>query len=314
MKQIPFASVVLPPQQLPEAAEKDRLLEEARQQLIRLVDLGNYEEALSALHRMEESIESSEFIHNPLITASCYQIGAWINVATAAYASAIDCVIKSLHYLATMEKKGDDAIAITAALLFDYAIACRKLNSASKAEHALKKSITLYLKLSKKCGSCYLVNMAHEACAVTTVIRPTLSRLDILDLLQNVFIANQASIPKEATEALSEFVATMNSEASAMFAVGRYRTAVRYYTKSLRICRLVAQRFDRQCVDIATNLAEALLQVPMRKETGEELLTALRKYAESENLEEVLTKIDNIQKKEDLMQFNLLTFIKNIYT
>jgi len=291
----------------------DSQLECARCRIIGLVKEGHADKALELYRELAFSIENDGHIFDLATVASVYQIGAWLNVGAASYTSAMDCVIKALEHIASLPRKDVPALAMTAALLYDYALACYAINSRSKAEKSIEKCLSIYRKLIEKGHTEYFENIVIASSVITEIFRSRIRTLHVLDLLQKAVDSHEGEISgvlADCIDALSDSIA----EAATLFAIGRYRTAVRYLTKALRLNRRVAEGFDGRCLTVSIRLAEALMHIPARKETGIRLLAFARKYAEEHNLERQLDEIARIERNEEQIQFNLLSFLKNIYT
>ncbi len=321
MRQIPFRLAILPPRVAVETAKDavmspvdDRQLELARCRLIGLIKNGHSEEASALYRELVFSIENDGRIFDLTTVASIYQIGAWLNVSQAAYTSATDCVIKSLEHIASIVQKDTTTFAITASLLYDYALTCYALNSRSKAEKALERSLKIYRRLIEKGNTEFFENLVIASSVITEIFRSKIRTLYVLDLLQKAVEAYEKPINGILADCIDSLSDAIVTEAATLFAIGRYRTAVRYLTKALRLNRRVAGEFDGRCLAVSIRLAEALMYVPARKETGIRLLAFARKYAESHNLSRQLEEIARIEKNEELIQFNLLSFLKNMYT
>jgi len=149
---------------------------------------------------------------------------------------------------------------------------------------------------------------------ITEIFRSRIRTLHVLDLLQKAVDSHEGEISGVLADCIDALSDSIAAEAATLFAIGRYRTAVRYLTKALRLNRRVAEGFDGRCLTVSIRLAEALMHIPARKETGIRLLAFARKYAEEHNLERQLDEIARIERNEEQIQFNLLSFLKNIYT
>ena len=318
MRQIPFRLAILPPRA--EAGDAsmtpadDSQLEHARCRIIGLVKEGHTDKALELYRELAFSIENDGRIFDLATVASVYQIGAWLNVGAACYTSAMDCVVKALEHIASLPRKDVPALAMTAALLYDYALACYAINSRSKAEKSIEKCLSIYRRLIEDGHTEYFENIVIASSVITDIFRSRIRTLYVLDLLQKAVDSHKGEIGgvlADCIDALSDSIVT---EAATLFAIGRYRTAVRYLTKALRLNRRVAGGFDGRCLTVSIRLAEALMHIPARKETGIRLLAFARKYAEEHNLERQLDEIARIERNEEQIQFNLLSFLKNIYT
>lgn len=319
MKQIPFRLAILPPRMADCTGatmqpSDDKTLEQARCYLIGLVKNGHTGEALGHYRELVFSIESSGRIFDLVTVASVYQIGAWLNINHASYTSAMTCVVKSLEHLASAPVKDSVTLEIAASSLYDYALACYALNSRSKAEKALEKVLKIYHRLIDSGEKECFENLIVAASVIPEIFRSRIRTLYVLDLLQKAVSSYEGTVDGVLADCIDALSDAIVAEASTLFATGRYRTAVRYLTKALRLNLRAADKFDRRCLAVAIRLAEALLYVPARKDLGLRLLAFARKYAEDNNLDKELGEISRIEKNEEQIQFNLLSFLKNIYT
>lgn len=320
MKQIPFNLAIMSPRQevngkAIDSISNDEMLEQARCRIINLVEAGKYNAAFENLQNIIAIIENDKFIFDMVTVASWYQIGAWIYVHETAYTPAIDFVVKALQHLAGAEEKTPEIKAMAAALLCDYAIACHALNSRSKAKHALRKSAELYRSLYRSSHDIkYLSACTYVVSAVPEIIDNRIERLYVIDMLAAAIEKIEGKLPGEMVEGISDLVYCIAKEAGAMQAVGRYRTAVRNYTKAIRLSMRISDAFDERSLHLSVKLAEVLLFVPTRKVAAHRLLASLKKFAEAKGIKAEIAEINRIEEREQLIQFNLLTYLRNFYS
>lgn len=321
MKQIPFELAISPAQQDAKGKlgslkiDNDNKLEQARCIVMKKVESGKFSEALEDAKSVIAAIENDKTIFDMVKAASCYQIYAWLLVREASYSPAIDCILKALEHLAGSENRSIEVKAMTAAMLYDYAIACHALNGKSKAEHALDKSIAMYREIHEADNDQRFFTAAiYVASAVAVIKKYRIGRLHTIDRIVTAIGNYQGTLPEGMTEAISDLIGCIEQEADAMQAVGRYRTAVRNYTKAIRLNMRISSEFNECNLRLSIKLAKALLFVPMRRIAAQKLLTSLKEYAESHNNKEAISTINRIEEREQLIQLNLLTYLRNIYS
>ena len=175
MKQLPFQLTYMPPT----AAEAVSCpAETARLALIEEVEKGNIAEA--------ESLFKSTVLLKPeaaetLVHASYFQIGAWIAVALQQYEKAGERIVGSLQLLAACDnKKNTEVTAMTAALLYDYAVLCHNNRRKTKAEKALGKASAIYNRLQKSQSERFVEAAAYTAAATTEIYRSKIKMLNTL--------------------------------------------------------------------------------------------------------------------------------------
>ena len=175
MKQLPFQLTYMPPT----AAEAvSCTAETARLALIEEVEKGNIAEAESLF---ESTVLPKPEAAETLVHASCFQIGAWIAVALQQYEKAGERIVGSLQLLAACDnKKNTEVTAMTAALLYDYAVLCHNNRRKTKAEKALGKASAIYNRLQKSQSERFVEAAAYTAAATTEIYRSKIKMLNTL--------------------------------------------------------------------------------------------------------------------------------------
>lgn len=325
MKQIPFIKAVLPansecPSSTTESFKSDftigsdERLECARCYLCACAT-ASPASAIDFFQNLDKKICSEDLLFDHFTVASIYQAGVWLYVNAANYTTAINYVIKAMARLACCDEKEKKSLktkTLVAALLYDYALACHAVNSNTKAEKALTKSAALYNRLIRKDYDRFFEPSAIVAAASTEIYK---SRVKQLNALAHHYAATEyymGAMKAGMANAVNGLIASITKEAETMLAIGRYRTAVRYFTKAIRYQRQSSGRFDLRELRLSLKLAEALLYIPMRHDTAVKLLASLRKAAESMDAKRELEKINDLEEKERLLRFNIFSVIKNL--
>ena len=307
MKQLPFQLTYMPPT----AAEAGSCTAEtARLALIEEVEKGNIAEA--------ESLFGSTVLPKPaaagtLVHASCFQIGAWIAVALQQYEKAGERIVGSLQLLAVCDnKKNTEVTAMTAALLYDYAVLCHNNRRKTKAEKALGKASAIYNRLQKSQSERFVEAAAYTAAATTEIYRSKIKMLNTLAHHQAATEYYTDAVKSGAAEAMNSLINSISKEAETMFEMEHYRTAVRLYTKAVRYQQKLSPKFGIKELRLSLQLAEALLYLPMRKETGIRLLETLQASAQKLNAEKELEKINAYLDGQLKAESSITAFFKNL--
>ena len=307
MKQLPFQLTYMPPT----AAEAvSCTAETARLALIEEVEKGNIAEA--------ESLFESTVLPNPeaaetLVHASCFQIGAWIAVALQQYKKAGERIVGSLQLLAACDnKKNTEVTAMTAALLYDYAVLCHNNRRKTKAEKALGKASAIYNRLQKSQSERFVEAAAYTAAATTEIYRSKIKMLNTLAHHQAATEYYTDAVKSGAAEAMISLINYLSKGADAMFEMEHYRTAVRLYTKAVRYQQKLSPKFGIKELRLSLQLAEALLYLPMRKETGIRLMETLQASAKKLKAEKELEKINAYLNGQLNAEYSITAFFKNI--
>lgn len=287
MKQLPFQLTYMPPT----AAEAvSCTAETARLALIEEVEKGNIAEAESLF---ESTVLPKPEAAETLVHASCFQIGAWIAVALQQYEKAGERIVGSLQLLAACDnKKNTEVTAMTAALLYDYAVLCHNNRRKTKAEKALGKASAIYNRLQKSQSERFVEAAAYTAAATTEIYRSKIKMLNTLAHHQAATEYYTDAVKSGAAEAMNSLINSISKEAETMFEMEHYRTAVRLYTKAVRYQQKLSPKFGIKELRLSLQLAEALLYLPMRKETGIRLLETLQASAKKLKAEKELEKIN----------------------
>lgn len=307
MKQLPFQLTYMPPT----AAEAVSCpAETARLALIEEVEKGNIAEAESLF---ESTVLLKPEAAETLVHASCFQIGAWIAVALQQYEKAGERIVGSLQLLAVCDnKKNTEVTAMTAALLYDYAVLCHNNRRKTKAEKALGKASAIYNRLQKSQSERFVEAAAYTAAATTEIYRSKIKMLNTLAHHQAATEYYTDAVKSGAAEAMNSLINSISKEAETMFEMEHYRTAVRLYTKAVRYQQKLSPKFGIKELRLSLQLAEALLYLPMRKETGIRLLETLQASAQKLNAEKELEKINAYLDGQLKAESSITAFFKNL--
>lgn len=307
MKQLPFQLTYMPPT----AAEAvSCTAETARLALIEEVEKGNIAEAESLF---ESTVLPKPEAAETLVHASCFQIGAWIAVALQQYEKAGERIVGSLQLLAVCDnKKNTEVTAMTAALLYDYAVLCHNNRRKTKAEKALGKASAIYNRLQKSQSERFVEAAAYTAAATTEIYRSKIKMLNTLAHHQAATEYYTDAVKSGAAEAMNSLINSISKEAETMFEMEHYRTAVRLYTKAVRYQQKLSPKFGIKELRLSLQLAEALLYLPMRKETGIRLLETLQASAQKLNAEKELEKINAYLDGQLKAESSITAFFKNL--
>lgn len=307
MKQLPFQLTYMSPT----AAEAvSCTAETARLALIKEVEKGNIAEAESLF---ESTVLLKPEAAETLVHASCFQIGAWIAVALQQYEKAGERIVGSLQLLAACDnKKNTEVTAMTAALLYDYAVLCHNNRRKTKAEKALGKASAIYNRLQKSQSERFVEAAAYTAAATTEIYRSKIKMLNTLAHHQAATEYYTDAVKSGAAEAMNSLINSISKEAETMFEMEHYRTAVRLYTKAVRYQQKLSPKFGIKELRLSLQLAEALLYLPMRKETGIRLLETLQASAKKLKAEKELEKINAYLNGQLKAESSITAFFKNL--
>lgn len=307
MKQLPFQLTYMPPT----AAEAVSCpAETARLALIEEVEKGNITEAESLF---ESTVLPKPEAAETLVHASYFQIGAWIAVALQQYEKAGERIVGSLQLLAACNnKKNTEVTAMTAALLYDYAVLCHNNRRKTKAEKALGKASAIYNRLQKSQSERFVEAAAYTAAATTEIYRSKIKMLNTLAHHQAATEYYTDAVKSGAAEAMNSLINSISKEAETMFEMEHYRTAVRLYTKAVRYQQKLSPKFGIKELRLSLQLAEALLYLPMRKETGIRLLETLQASAQKMKAEKELEKINAYLNGQLKAESSITAFFKNL--
>lgn len=307
MKQLPFQLTNMPPT----AAEAVSCpAETARLALIEEVEKGNIAEAESLF---ESTVLLKPEAAETLVHASYFQIGAWIAVALQQYEKAGERIVSSLQLLAACDnKKNTEVTAMTAALLYDYAVLCHNNRRKTKAEKALGKASAIYNRLQKSQSERFVEAATYTAAATTEIYRSKIKMLNTLAHHQAATEYYTDAVKSGAAEAMNSLINSISKEAETMFEMEHYRTAVRLYTKAVRYQQKLSPKFGIKELRLSLQLAEALLYLPMRKETGIRLLETLQASAKKLKAEKELEKINAYLNGQLKAESSITAFFKNL--
>lgn len=307
MKQLPFQLTYMPST----AAEAvSCTAETARLALIEEVEKGNIAEAESLF---ESTVLPKPEAAETLVHASCFQIGAWIAVALQQYEKAGERIVGSLQLLAACDnKKNTEVTAMTAALLYDYAVLCHNNRRKTKAEKALGKASAIYNRLQKSQSERFVEAAAYTAAATTEIYRSKIKMINTLAHHQAATEYYTDAVKSGAAEAMNSLINSISKEAETMFEMEHYRTAVRLYTKAVRYQQKLSPKFGIKELRLSLQLAEALLYLPMRKETGIRLLETLQASAKKLKAEKELEKINAYLNGQLKAESSITAFFKNL--
>ena len=307
MKQLPFQLTYMPPT----AAEAvSCTAETARLALIEEVEKGNIAEAESLF---ESTVLPKPEAAETLVHASCFQIGAWIAVALQQYEKAGERIVGSLQLLAACDnKKNTEVTTMTAALLYDYAVLCHNNRRKTKAEKALGKASAIYNRLQKSQSERFVEAAAYTAATTTEIYRSKIKMLNTLAHHQAATEYYTDAVKSGAAEAMNSLINSISKEAETMFEMEHYRTAVRLYTKAVRYQQKLSPKFGIKELRLSLQLAEALLYLPMRKETGIRLLETLQASAKKLKAEKELEKINAYLNGQLKAESSITAFFKNL--
>lgn len=307
MKQLPFQLTYMPPT----AAEAVSCpAETVRLSLIGQVEKGDIDGAEALF---ESTVLAAPEAEETLVHASFLQIGAWIAVGLQQYEKAEERIVGSLQLLASCSnKKNTEVEAMTAALLYDYALLCHNNRRKAKAEKALEKASAIYNRLQKSRSERFVEAAAYTAAATTETYRSKIRMLNTLAHHQAATEYYSDAVKSGAEEAMNSLINSISKEAGTMFEMENYRTAVRLYTKAVRYQQKVSPKFGIKELRLSLNLAEALLYVPMRKETGIKLLETLQASAQKLKAEKELEKINAYLNGRLKAESGILAFLKNL--
>lgn len=307
MKQLPFQLTYMP-QTAAEAVSCPA--ETARLALIKEVEKGNIAEAESLF---ESTVLLKPEAAETLVHASYFQIGAWIAVALQQYEKAGERIVGSLQLLAAYDnKKNTEVTAMTAALLYDYAVLCHNNRRKTKAEKALGKASAIYNRLQKSQSERFVEAAAYTAAATTEIYRSKIKMLNTLAHHQAATEYYTDAVKSGAAEAMNSLISSISKEAETMFEMEHYRTAVRLYTKAVRYQQKLSPKFGIKELRLSLQLAEALLYLPMRKETGIRLLETLQASAKKLKAEKELEKINAYLNGQLKAESSITAFFKNL--
>ncbi len=307
MKQLPFQLTYMP-STATEAVSCPA--ETARLALIKEVEKGNIAEAESLF---ESTVLPKPEAAETLVHASCFQIGAWIAVALQQYEKAGERIVGSLQLLAACDnKKNTEVTAMTAALLYDYAVLCHNNRRKTKAEKALGKASAIYNRLQKSQSERFVEAAAYTAAATTEIYRSKIKMLNTLAHHQAATEYYTDAVKSGAAEAMNSLINSISKEAETMFEMEHYRTAVRLYTKAVRYQQKLSPKFGIKELRLSLQLAEALLYLPMRKETGIRLLETLQASAKKLKAEKELEKINAYLNGQLKAESSITAFFKNL--
>ena len=284
--------------------------ETARLALIEEVEKGNITEAESLF---ESTVLLKPEAAETLVHASCFQIGAWIAVALQQYEKAGERIVGSLQLLAACDnKKNTEVTAMTAALLYDYAVLCHNNRRKTKAEKAIGKASAIYNRLQKSQSERFVEAAAYTAAATTEIYRSKIKMLNTLAHHQAATEYYTDAVKSGAAEAMNSLINSISKEAETMFEMEHYRTAVRLYTKAVRYQQKRSPKFGIKELRLSLQLAEALLYLPMRKETGIRLLETLQASAQKLKAEKELEKINAYLNGQLKAESSITAFFKNL--
>ena len=111
---------------------------------------------------------------------------------------------------------------------------------------------------------------------------------------------------------MNSLINSISKEAETMFEMEHYRTAVRLYTKAVRYQQKLSPKFGIKELRLSLQLAEALLYLPMRKETGIRLLETLQASAKKLKAEKELEKINAYLNGQLKAESSITAFFKNL--
>ena len=201
---------------------------------------------------------------------------------------------------------------MTAALLYDYAVLCHNNRRKTKAEKALGKASAIYNRLQKSQSERFVEAAAYTAAATTEIYRSKIKMLNTLAHHQAATEYYTDAVKSGAAEAMNSLINSISKEAETMFEMEHYRTAVRLYTKAVRYQQKLSPKFGIKELRLSLQLAEALLYLPMRKETGIRLLETLQASAKKLKAEKELEKINAYLNGQLKAESSITAFFKNL--
>ena len=319
MKQLPFYLIKphLPEpsaeglkKKLSAEIEDDEELNQWLASLTEIVSNGDIDKAFEFSENMIHSIESSAAFFKPELGARCYHLAAWLAINKSAHSSAMNLAVKSLQRLSYVKTKNRETLFIAACVLNDYAIACNNINSISKSEKSFRYAARILRTLALK------DNQYFEAATIVATnelltFRSQLKKINALDQHQ-IVMKQVETLTEPVKEAIVMMIEVICKDAEECFTAEKYRMAVRYYTKALRYNRRISAKFDDRSFEISMKMTEALLYLPTRRDTANNLIAQLRKWAETNNKQEERIMVDKLEEKAQIIGFNLMAFLKNL--
>ena len=319
MKQLPFYIVKTNLNEpLPESLKKNLSAEieddeELSQWLASLTEIianDDIDKAFEFSTKMVEAIESSAAFFKPELGAQCYHIAAWLAINKSAHSSAMNLAVKSLQRLSYVKPKSRATLFLAACVLNDYAIACNNINSISKSEKSFRYAARILRSLALKDNKYFEAGTIVATNELLT-FRSQLKKINALDQHQ-IVMKQVETLTEPVKDAIVEMIEVICNDAEECVTAEKYRMAVRYYTKALRYNRKITDKFDDRSFEISMKLTEALLYLPTRRETANNFIMQLRKWAEANNKQEERIMVDKLEEKAQIIGFNLLSFLKNL--
>ena len=190
------------------------------------------------------------------------------------YAEATAAAENSLRALDAVEvKKGEDLLALLAALLYNLAYMHFFTRAHHRAAKELTKAQQLYERLAKKNEARFSEMLIVSIEASTKIFQSRQKQMNVLAHYQNQEQLLSSSLSEGAVGALESLVDTLRGEGDILLDMGNPRAAVKYYTKALRYQKKTGEQLGLKELQISISMADALMRLINRRAAAEKLLS-----------------------------------------
>ena len=229
------------------------------------------------------------------------------------YAEATAAAENSLRALDAVEvKKGEDLLALLAALLYNLAYMHFFTRAHHRAAKELTKAQQLYERLAKKNEARFSEMLIVSIEASTKIFQSRQKQMNVLAHYQNQEQLLSSSLSEGAVGALESLVDTLRGEGDILLDMGNPRAAVKYYTKALRYQKKTGEQLGLKELQISISMADALMRLINRRAAAEKLLSSLLPLAHSLHSAADIARIEQLQENK-VKTKSIMSMLKSFF-
>ena len=236
-----------------------------------------------------------------------------IYIAKKDFTLAIGAAEQSLQALdAIAVKRGEDFLAILAAILYNLASIHNSTGENVRAAKELSKAQKLYERLVKKNEHRFASMLTYAVEASTVIFSSRTKQMEVFSHYQELSEQYSALASEGNREALRSLMETLTKEADLMMQMGNSRDAAKYYSKALRCHKRLGAPMDKDGLHLSIALARALMQKSDRRDTAEQLLLTLQPVAQNLGAKDAAKEIEDLLKAKN-RNLSIMSLLKGIF-
>ncbi len=236
-----------------------------------------------------------------------------IYIAKKDFTMATGAAEQSLQALdAIAVKRGEDFLAILAAILYNLAFMHNSSGENVRAAKELAKAQKLYERLVKKNERRFATMLTYAVEASTVIFSSRTKQMEVFSHYQELSEQYSALASEGNREALRSLMETLTKEADLMMQMGNSRDAAKYYSKALRCHKRLGAPMDNDGLHLSIALARALMRKSDRRDAAEQLLLTLQPVAQSLGAKDAAKEIDDLLKAKNRNN-SIMSLLKGIF-